>query len=100
MDEPDPSYHGLRWAHDLPAPLKPLSYILKMRTGESSTRRNSCRISQEQQGADTGKQGAERRESGREKDTGRRAAKRQDGRRREEAAGGRIRAHGERERER
>jgi O-acetylhomoserine (thiol)-lyase len=33
FDEPDPSYHGLRWGHDLPAPLAPLAYILRMRTG-------------------------------------------------------------------
>jgi O-acetylhomoserine (thiol)-lyase len=33
FDEPDPSYHGLRWGHDLPAPLAPLAFILKMRTG-------------------------------------------------------------------
>ena len=33
FDEPDGSYHGLRWAHDLPAPLAPLAYILRMRTG-------------------------------------------------------------------
>jgi O-acetylhomoserine (thiol)-lyase len=29
---PDNSYHGLRWGIDLPAPLKPLAYILRMRT--------------------------------------------------------------------
>ena len=33
FDEPDGSYHGLRWGHDLPAPLAPLAYILRMRTG-------------------------------------------------------------------
>ena len=33
FDLPDPSYHGLRWGHDLPAPLAPLAYILRMRTG-------------------------------------------------------------------
>jgi O-acetylhomoserine (thiol)-lyase len=33
FDLPDGSYHGLRWAHDLPAPLAPLAYILRMRTG-------------------------------------------------------------------
>ena len=33
FDEPDSSYHGLRWGHDLPAPLAPLAYILRMRTG-------------------------------------------------------------------
>ena len=31
-DEPDSSYHGLRWGHDLPEPLAPLAYILRMRT--------------------------------------------------------------------
>ncbi len=31
-DEPDGSYHGLRWGHDLPAPLAPLAFILRMRT--------------------------------------------------------------------
>ena len=33
FDEPDDSYHGLRWGHDLPQPLAPLAYILRMRTG-------------------------------------------------------------------
>ncbi|MGC6505710.1 MAG: O-acetylhomoserine aminocarboxypropyltransferase/cysteine synthase family protein [Coraliomargaritaceae bacterium] len=33
FDEPDESYHGLRWGHDLPEPLAPLAYILRMRTG-------------------------------------------------------------------
>lgn len=33
FDKPDASYHGLRWGHDLPAPLAPLAYILRMRTG-------------------------------------------------------------------
>lgn len=32
FDTPDASYHGLRWGHDLPAPLAPLAYILRMRT--------------------------------------------------------------------
>ena len=32
FDTPDTSYHGLRWGHDLPAPLAPLAYILRMRT--------------------------------------------------------------------
>jgi O-acetylhomoserine (thiol)-lyase len=32
FDIPDTSYHGLRWGHDLPAPLAPLAYILRMRT--------------------------------------------------------------------
>jgi O-acetylhomoserine (thiol)-lyase len=31
-DEPDESYHGLRWGHDLPEALAPLAYILRMRT--------------------------------------------------------------------
>lgn len=30
---PDGSYHGLRWALDLPEPLRPLAFILRMRTG-------------------------------------------------------------------
>ena len=29
---PDMSYHGLRWGADLPDPLRPLAYILRMRT--------------------------------------------------------------------
>ncbi len=29
---PDQSYHGLRWGVDLPEPLRPLAYILRMRT--------------------------------------------------------------------
>lgn len=29
---PDASYHGLRWGLDLPEPLRPLAYILRMRT--------------------------------------------------------------------
>ena len=31
FNEPEPSYHGLRYAHDL-GPLTPLAYILRMRT--------------------------------------------------------------------
>ena len=31
-DQPDNSYHGLRWGHDLPGPLAPLAFILRMRT--------------------------------------------------------------------
>ncbi len=31
-DTPDNSYHGLRWGHDLPEPLSPLAFILRMRT--------------------------------------------------------------------
>ncbi len=30
MNQPDASYHGVRWAHDL-GPLSPLAYILRMR---------------------------------------------------------------------
>jgi O-acetylhomoserine (thiol)-lyase len=33
FDEPDNSYHGMRWGHDLPEALAPLAYILRMRTG-------------------------------------------------------------------
>ena len=32
FDEPDSSYNGLRWGHDLPDPLSPISFILRMRT--------------------------------------------------------------------
>ena len=32
MNEPDTSYHGLRWAHDLPEELAPIAYLLRMRT--------------------------------------------------------------------
>ena len=31
-DQPDNSYHGLRWGHDLPPALAPLAFILRMRT--------------------------------------------------------------------
>ncbi|MCB1120131.1 MAG: O-acetylhomoserine aminocarboxypropyltransferase/cysteine synthase, partial [Verrucomicrobiae bacterium] len=31
-DEPDNSYHGLRWGHDLPDFLAPVAFILRMRT--------------------------------------------------------------------
>lgn len=31
MTEPDESYHGIRWAYDLPEPLAPIAYILRMR---------------------------------------------------------------------
>lgn len=31
-DVHDTSYHGLRWGHDLPPELKPLAFILRMRT--------------------------------------------------------------------
>jgi O-acetylhomoserine (thiol)-lyase len=30
--EPDANYHGLRWAIDLPAPLAPIAYALRVRT--------------------------------------------------------------------
>lgn len=30
--EPDENYHGLRWAHDLPAPLAPIAFALRVRT--------------------------------------------------------------------
>ncbi|MGA2506597.1 MAG: O-acetylhomoserine aminocarboxypropyltransferase/cysteine synthase family protein [Chitinispirillaceae bacterium] len=30
--EPDPNYHGLRWAHDLPADLAPIAFALRVRT--------------------------------------------------------------------
>ncbi len=32
MNEPDTSYHGLRWAQDLPDELAPIAYLLRMRT--------------------------------------------------------------------
>jgi O-acetylhomoserine (thiol)-lyase len=32
FNEPDPNYHGLRWAHDLPAPLAPVAFALRLRT--------------------------------------------------------------------
>ncbi len=32
FEEPDANYHGLRWAHDLPAPLAPIAYALRVRT--------------------------------------------------------------------
>jgi O-acetylhomoserine (thiol)-lyase len=32
FNEPDPNYHGLRWAHDLPAALAPIAYALRLRT--------------------------------------------------------------------
>jgi O-acetylhomoserine (thiol)-lyase len=31
MTEPEPSYHGIRWAYDLPEELAPVAYILRMR---------------------------------------------------------------------
>jgi len=30
--EPDPNYHGLRWAHDLPKELAPIAFALRLRT--------------------------------------------------------------------
>ncbi len=32
FNEPDPNYHGLRWAHDLPAALAPVAFALRLRT--------------------------------------------------------------------
>lgn len=32
FNDPDPNYHGLRWAHDLPAPLAPIAFALRVRT--------------------------------------------------------------------
>jgi len=32
FNEPDSNYHGLRWAHDLPAPLAPIAFALRVRT--------------------------------------------------------------------
>ena len=31
MTEPDSSYHGIRWAHDLPETLAPVAYLIRMR---------------------------------------------------------------------
>lgn len=31
-NEPDPNYHGLRWAHDLPEELSPMIFALRLRT--------------------------------------------------------------------
>jgi O-acetylhomoserine (thiol)-lyase len=31
-NEPDPNYHGLKWAHDLPDPLAPVAFALRLRT--------------------------------------------------------------------
>ena len=31
MTEPEPSYHGVRWAYDLPEPLAPVAYLIRMR---------------------------------------------------------------------
>jgi O-acetylhomoserine (thiol)-lyase len=30
--EPDPNYHGLKWAYDLPEPLAPIAFALRFRT--------------------------------------------------------------------
>lgn len=30
--QPDPNYHGLKWAYDLPEPLAPIAYALRLRT--------------------------------------------------------------------
>ncbi|MBL8028439.1 MAG: O-acetylhomoserine aminocarboxypropyltransferase/cysteine synthase [Fibrobacteres bacterium] len=32
FNEPDANYHGLRWAHDLPEPLAPIAFALRLRT--------------------------------------------------------------------
>jgi O-acetylhomoserine (thiol)-lyase len=32
FNEPDPNYHGLRWAHDLPESLAPAAFALRLRT--------------------------------------------------------------------
>ena len=32
FNEPDPNYHGLRWAHDLPPALAPIAFALRLRT--------------------------------------------------------------------
>jgi O-acetylhomoserine (thiol)-lyase len=32
FNEPDANYHGLRWAHDLPAALAPIAFALRVRT--------------------------------------------------------------------
>jgi O-acetylhomoserine (thiol)-lyase len=31
-NDPDPNYHGLKWAHDLPGPLAPIAFALRLRT--------------------------------------------------------------------
>jgi O-acetylhomoserine (thiol)-lyase len=31
LSEPDPNYHGLRWAHDLPETLAPIAFALRLR---------------------------------------------------------------------
>jgi O-acetylhomoserine (thiol)-lyase len=32
FNQPDNNYHGLRWAHDLPEPLAPIAFALRLRT--------------------------------------------------------------------
>jgi O-acetylhomoserine (thiol)-lyase len=32
FNQPDPNYHGLKWAHDLPPALAPVAYALRLRT--------------------------------------------------------------------
>ena len=32
FNQPDNNYHGLRWAHDLPEPLAPIAFALRVRT--------------------------------------------------------------------
>ncbi len=32
FNEPDPNYHGLKWAHDLPEALAPIAFALRFRT--------------------------------------------------------------------
>jgi O-acetylhomoserine (thiol)-lyase len=32
FNQPDANYHGLKWAHDLPAPLAPIAFALRFRT--------------------------------------------------------------------
>ena len=32
FNEPDANYHGLKWAHDLPEPLAPIAFALRVRT--------------------------------------------------------------------
>src|SRR5271157_510027 len=32
FNDPDPNYHGLHWAHDLPAALAPIAFALRLRT--------------------------------------------------------------------
>ncbi|MGA2975920.1 MAG: O-acetylhomoserine aminocarboxypropyltransferase/cysteine synthase family protein [Spirochaetia bacterium] len=32
FNDPDPNYHGLKWAHDLPAALAPIAFAMRLRT--------------------------------------------------------------------